>query len=147
MTRNLQKEKEKEQFEAVLKSLNINCTIDKQNESPDFEITIEGRKTGVEITEVYRDLGHQNAAETQSNIRYVCKKAADLYNQKQGLPISFSLTFDGGIPVSDRKRLALALADFLLDSVKKENITEITTARKLPIDLVRHPMLSQLQCH
>jgi hypothetical protein len=133
MTVHEQKGAELAHLEKALKLLQFGnyIILDKNGESPDFLIEINGKEIGIEVTRIYRNLGNSNSAKIQSDLPIVVKDAVKIYNKKRGIPLEFGFSFDGGLNVNNRGQSAQILGEFLYEYISKNfpngihNIEEI----------------------
>ncbi len=132
-------EKKKQELAHLEKALNLlqfqdYSITEKDRESPDFLIEISGRPIGVEVTSIYRDLGDDNAAKTQSDIPIIVENAVQTYNDKGGTPLVFAFNFDGTIAISNRNKFAIELGDFLYEYTRKHFSDGIDSIRNISLD-------------
>lgn len=146
MTTVEQKNKEMEQLKILLRHLNIKNyhLIDKNNESPDFILTIEAEKIGVEVTEIYRKYTNGNSAKLESDLPKVVKGAVRLYNEKKGLPCSFAIGFDGEKPITRKRDVTQELGKFLYHSIESLNIND-SEIKEIKPDINQFPLLSNVR--
>jgi len=121
MIDNEKKEREFSQLEKALKLLNFNNfkVVDKHNESPDFLLTINGVKTGIEITTIYPVLGNGNSAKTQSDLPKIVEDVIAIYNSKCGIPLNFGFGFNGDASAPNRNNVSEYIAEYLLKYTQK----------------------------
>jgi len=136
MTTNTQKKSELAHLEKALKLLGIKdySIIDKNGESPDFIIKINGEVIGVEVTGVYRDLVDGNSAKTQSDLPTITKEAVRIYNDKGGVPLVFCFSFNGNEAVRNRSETAQKIGLFLYKYTKKHFPKGINTIQQININ-------------
>lgn len=116
-----QKESELTHLEKALQLLRFSSYLvsDKDGESPDFLIEIDGQEIGVEVTSVYRNIGNSNSAKTQSDLPVIVENAVKIYNRKGGIPLVFGFSFDGRSDINNRKESSQMLGDFLYEYISE----------------------------
>jgi len=136
MTTNTQKKSELAHLEKALKLLGIKdySVIDKDGESPDFIIEINGEIIGVEVTGIYRDLDDGNSAKTQSDLPTITDEAVRIYNDNGGIPLVFSFSFNGKVAVKNRKVTAQKIGLFLCKYTKKYFPKGIDTIQQINVN-------------
>ncbi len=117
MTTNEQKKTELAHLKKAFNLLNIQnySIVDQEGESPDFLIEICNQTKGVEVTDLYRKFSEGNAAKTQSDLPKIVKETIHIYNQKNGMPLTFSFYFNGKKAVNNRRETARKLGDYLYE--------------------------------
>ena len=136
MTTNTQKESELAHLEKTLELLGIKdySVIDKDGESPDFIIEINGEIIGVEVTGIYRDLVDGNSAKTQSDLLAITDEAVRIYNDNGGIPLVFGFSFNGKVAVKNRKVTAKKIGLFLCKYTKEHFPKGIDTIQQIRIN-------------
>ncbi len=144
MTTNQQKELELAHLEKALKLLGFKdyFIIDKDGESPDFLIEINGETIGVEVTSVYREFVDGNSAKTQSDLPEITENAVRIYNDNGGIPLVFGFSFNGKVAVSSRKKTAHKLGVFLYEYTRKYFPEGIDTIRQIDVNQTNDDSLS-----
>lgn len=136
-----QKERELEQLEKAFKILGITYEIiEKDKESPDFIVKIDGQFIGVEITEFYRDLGYGKSAKTESDLPIIVEESMKIYNQKKGIPFTFGVGFNGTVAVKNRSDISRDLAEFLFEQTKQLSSQSYELHNIIP-DKIKYPSL------
>jgi len=136
MTTNTKKESELAHLEKALKLLGIKdySVIDKDGESPDFIIEINGEIIGVEVTGIYRNLVDGNSAKTQSDLPTITDEAVRIYNDNGGIPLVFGFSFNGKVAVKNRKVTAQKIGLFLCKYTKKHFPKGIDTIQQINVN-------------
>ena len=121
MTTTEKKEKELAHLEKALKLCGAidYAIIDKDGESPDFLIKINGEIIGIEVTCIYRDFNIGNSAKAESDLQYITAESVKIYNDKGGVPLVFGFGYDGNVAVSSRRRIAQELGVFLYEHTRQ----------------------------
>ena len=137
MTAHQQKESELAHLENALQLLRFSSYLvsDKDGESPDFLIEIDGQEIGVEVTSVYRNLGNSNSAKTQSDLPVIVENAVKIYNRKGGIPLVFGFSFDGKSDVNSRTEFSQMLGDFLYEYISEHFPDGIRIIQEININL------------
>ncbi|WNB74451.1 hypothetical protein [Methylomonas koyamae] len=133
MTAHQKKNSELTHLEKALQLLHFSeyQLLDKDGESPDFLININGKEIGVEVTNIYRNLGNSNSAKTQSDLPVIAENAVKIYSSKGGIPLAFGFSYNEISDVNSRRELSQILGDFLFEHISKHfpkgvrNIQEI----------------------
>jgi hypothetical protein len=143
MTIRRQKDIELAQLEKTLKLLDIRQyeIIDKDNESPDFILKINGQSVGIEVTEIYRKLGASNSAKTESDLPIIVEESIKIYNKKGGTPFVFGISFNGKAAVENRKSVCRDLGEFLYGYSKNFLQNHSLEIQNIVIDREKHPSL------
>ncbi|WP_333878362.1 hypothetical protein [Methylobacter sp.] len=146
MTISQQKDIELAQLKKAFKLIGITSyeVVDKDKESPDFIVNIDGQSVGVEVTEVYRDLGIYNSAKTESDLTFIVEKAIKIYNEKGGEPFVFGVGFNGNVTVEKRKIVYRGLGEFLYDQSKLFLIDRLYEIHNIIPDKNKYPSLHMI---
>lgn len=137
ITVNQQKKKsELAHLEMALQLLRFSYLVtDKDGESPDFLIEIDGQEIGVEVTSVYRNLGNGNSAKTQSALPGIGENAVKIYNRKGGIPLVFGFSFDGVSDINRYTESSQMLGDFLYEYISEHFPHGIPSSQEINIKL------------
>lgn len=146
MTMRRQKDIELDQLEKALQLLDIRKyeIIDKNNESPDFIVNINGQFVGVEVTEVYRDIGSCNSAKTEADLPIIVEESIKIYNKKGGVPFVFCISFDGKSVVENRKSICRDLGEYLYSYSKTYLQIDSPVIQNVVIDREKFPSLDMI---
>lgn len=136
MTTSQQKELELAHLVKALKLLGFMdySIIDKDSESPDFLIKLNGQTIGVEVTNIYRDLTDGNSAKTQSDLPIITEESINIYNNKGGIPLVFYFSFNGNVVAANRREIIKNLADFLYEYTKMYFPEGVDTIQEININ-------------
>jgi hypothetical protein len=141
MTTSNQKDRELKQIKKAFNLLGVRYSeIEKDKESPDFIVEIDGNLTGIEVTEIYPNLGDGNSAKTQSDLPKIYKEAVKIYSQENGEPYQFGFAFNGNAAVRNRSCTARELAVCLLEQTK-ELPDQLAESHTFTPDLTKYPSL------
>lgn len=134
------KERERRHIKAFLELSEISAEIVDDGESPDFVLSINERKVGVELTEIYisNDENKIPLKAKESLAAKIVQEARHRYEAAKGIPLRVAIGFS---PRTDFKSLnrtdtARVLADFLLgQSIRSELVQSWRSTLNGPLPL------------
>ena len=108
--------------------------IDKAGESPDFLLNCNGDTLGVELINIFQELGNGNAAKTQSDLPKIGEDAVSYYDQLGGQPTNFHFCFQGSESIScSRRKFSEALGKWLFDTLSLKSPNTIESSLELDL--------------
>lgn len=146
MTTNHQKSRELAQLQKALSLIGIAsyCIIEEDRESPDFILEIDNKTIGIEVTELYRNLGVGNSAKTESDLPIIVEEALKVYDKMGGIPLAFWACFDGKTAVARRKAMYQELGEALYNYTSNDLTNGISTMQRMKPNINKYPLLSSV---
>src|SRR5262245_24833838 len=104
------KARERFLLERFLSEASLTAEIIEEREAPDFLIAFEGRKIGIEITELYIDrIPGQPLLQVQESVSdRILAQARSLYDSTPGLPLYVRVLFNSAYDFSSLQRSRIA---------------------------------------
>ncbi len=119
------KDRERHLLERFLSVAEIAGTISGERESPDFEVTVDGRCVGVEITEVFLQtpLDQVPLQAQESLTQRIVVAAKQHYERERSTHIHVSVTFCSGMDIRhvNRDAVARSLANLVMQQPLRES--------------------------
>jgi len=115
---NYRKERERFLVESFIRNANLQAQIVEAREAPDFIIRVDGKLTGLEVTELFVSTtsGGESLQARESISSQIAVSAQRLYQAAGGAPVHLSMCFYPGMSLRDinRDNTAQAICDFVL---------------------------------
>lgn len=112
--------KERERFlvESFIRNANLQAEIVEAREAPDFIISVDGKLTGLEVTELFVSdtPGGESLQAGESISSLIATNAQRMYQAAGGSPVNLSMCFYPGMSLRtiNRDKAARAICDFVL---------------------------------
>ena len=112
------KERERSLVESFISIANLQAEIVEAREAPDFIITVDGKLTGLEVTELFVSdtPGGESLQARESISSQIAANAQRMYQAAGGSPVHLSMCFYPGMSLRDinRDKAAQVICDFVL---------------------------------